>query len=121
MGKCFDEDSCSRIIEVAIQRAHAACDGYVPTKLLEEAVYVDDDGKAFAEHAAAKCPEKDARGHIGNMIGFLSRRYTDSDEHNPNNLRGQPYYCAYGQVRMSKGQPNKNLVIQTDRIERGRQ
>jgi hypothetical protein len=32
-------------------------------------VYAEDDGKAFAEHAAAKCPEKDARG--------------------------QPYFCAY--------------------------
>jgi len=40
-------------------------------------------------------PEKGARGHIGNMIGWFSRRYTDSEQHNPNNLRGRPYYCAY--------------------------
>ncbi len=53
------------------------------------------DGNAFAEHAGAKCPEEDARGHIGNMIGWFSRPYTDSEKHNPNNLRGQPYFCAY--------------------------
>ncbi|QQO53887.1 MAG: hypothetical protein N838_11490 [Thiohalocapsa sp. PB-PSB1] len=95
MGKCFDKDSCSRIIEAAIRTAHATFGGYVPTKLLEEVVYADDDGKAFAEHAAAKCPDKDAHGHIGNMIGWFSRRYTDSEKHNPNNFRGQPYFCAY--------------------------
>jgi hypothetical protein len=95
VGKCFDEHSCSRLIEAAIRTAHATFGRYVPTKLLEEVVYGDDDGKAIAEHAAAKCPEKDARGHIGNMIGWFSRRYTDSEKHNPNNLRGQPYFCAY--------------------------
>jgi hypothetical protein len=67
-------------------------------------VYADNAGKAFAQYAAAKCPDKDARGHIGNMIGWFSRRYTDSEKHNPNNLRGQPYFCAYkGQVRKSEG------------------
>lgn len=58
-------------------------------------MYADEDGKAFAGHAAEKCAEKDARGHIGDMLGWFSRRYTDSEEHNPNNLRGQPYFCAY--------------------------
>jgi len=105
MGKCFDEDSCSRIIEAAIRTAHATFGGYVPTKLIEQVAYADDDGKAFAEHAAAKCSEKDARGHIGNMIGWCSRRYTDSEKHDSNNLRGQPYFCAYrdGFARVKDG------------------
>ena len=95
MGKCFDEDSCSQIIESAIRTASAIFGGFVPTKLLEETVYADNDGKAFAENAAAECPEKDPRGYIGNMIGWFSRRYTDSEQHNPNNIRGIPYFCAY--------------------------
>lgn len=94
MGKCFDEDSCSQIIEAGIRRASAVLGGFIPTQLLEEAVYADENGQAFSEHAAAKCPDQEARGHIGNLIGWFSRRYTDSEKHNPNNVRGQPYFCA---------------------------
>jgi hypothetical protein len=29
------------------------------------------------------------------MIGWFSRRHTDSEKHNPNNIPGIPYFCAY--------------------------
>jgi len=58
MGKCFDEDSCSQSIEAAIRTAYATFGGFVPTKRLEEVVYAGENGKAFAEHAAAKSPRK---------------------------------------------------------------
>ena len=95
MGKCFDEVTCSQIIAEAISRANSLFGIYIPTKLIEETVYADEKGKAFAETAARKCPGKDARAHIGNMIGWFSRRYTDSENNNPQNLRGKPYYCDY--------------------------
>ena len=95
MGKCFDEESCSQIIESAITKASSVLGGYVTTRVIEEAVYIDEQGKAFANNAASKCPDKDARAHIGNMIGWFSRRYTDSEKHNPNNARGRPYFCSY--------------------------
>jgi hypothetical protein len=79
-GKCFDEDSCSQIIEGELNKASGAFGGFVPTKIIEEVVYMDEQGKAFAESAASKCPDKDARAHIGNMIGWFSRRYTDSEK-----------------------------------------
>jgi len=41
MGKCFDEDSCSQLIEAGIPRASAVFGGFIPTQLLEEAVYAD--------------------------------------------------------------------------------
>jgi hypothetical protein len=95
MGKCFDEATCSQIIGEAIQRASSVCGTYVPTKVIEEAVHADAQGKAFAETAARKCQGEDAHAHIGYMIGWFSRRYTDSENNNPSNLRGKPYYCDY--------------------------